>query len=89
MQDHEVDFGRWADFHQDTIEIEKDITFLLWIKEESGWLFVNQGLAIKFFNHIHDFVNNTTLADPEHNSDKWNKVIDVYKSKYSKESIFF
>lgn len=82
MEDKDVDFGLWADIHQDTIKLNKDATFLIWIKEESGWLYVDDGYITKFYNHVHDFVNNIVLADMEHNPDKWNRVVEIYRNKY-------
>lgn len=67
-------------------EVQPKFTALVWVQSPAGWVWIEEGTPIAFFNNPHDYINNIRIADPEHNENLWREIeksLDKYFT-YSK-----
>jgi len=56
---------------------QEKTTALIWLNyPKAGWLAIEDGKAIGFFNHLHDYVNYIYIANENTNSQAWKEILD-------------
>jgi hypothetical protein len=51
------------------------ITGVIWLKDVSSWMNIEDGVPIALYNSLYDFINRIPISSPDMWEDKWKLAI--------------